>query len=51
MIENKKGSNSRVERGTETEADSFSTAEVLVFKTRNQPFPNILDEGEIREKG
>lgn len=37
---------SRAERGTETEADSFSAAEVLMFKTRKQPFPNILEKGE-----
>lgn len=28
------GSYSRAERGTETEADPFSTTEVLVFKTK-----------------
>lgn len=40
---------SRAERGTETEADSFSTTEVLVFETRKQSFPNVLDKEEWEE--
>lgn len=35
---------SRAECGTEAEADSFSAAEVLVFKTEKQLFPNILEK-------
>lgn len=40
------GSYSRAERGDETEAYPFSRAEVLMFKSRKQPFPNVLDQRE-----
>lgn len=40
---------SRGERGDETEADPFTRAEVLVFKSRKQPFPNVLDQREKKE--
>lgn len=42
------GSYSRAQCGDETEADPFTGAEVLVFKGRKQPFPNVLDQREKR---
>lgn len=42
------GSYSRAQCGDETEADPFTGAEVLVFKARKQPFPNVLDQREKR---
>lgn len=39
---------SRAQCGDETEADPFTRAEVLVFKARKQPFPNVLDQREER---
>lgn len=44
------GSYSRAERGTETEADPFSTPEVLVFKSGKEPLPDVLDRREERTK-
>lgn len=35
---------SRAERGAEAEAEPFAAAEVLVFETGQQPFPDVLDK-------
>lgn len=46
---NKEGSYSHADRSTETKADSFSTAEVLMFETKDQPFPNELNRQDKKK--